>query len=218
MYPSEYAYHRDSVNRAETASANCRNYPSGIATHGIGSGSEDYIHCDGTQLKLADSDIVPAEQYSSSYYYEWRAEASGTKQLLFIFPTGVNLTTITLHYYSDSQRGLPQLRFIDAPYGFDVWDAPPGNNRYVDIAAIPPGEEPSGRRNTCVNVNFTTSKVLMVKTSSSFKLAVSEVQFTVCNGKCLWYHSNQLSIPSVLIVNLQIHVLQETLSQQLTVH
>ena len=182
MYPSEYAYHKYSVTRSETASADCRNYPSGLAFDGWD--SYEYIHCDGTQLRLADSDIGP-EQYSSSYYYEW-SDGSGTSQLLFIFPTRVNLTTITLHYYSDSQRGLPRLRFYAAPDDFDVWDAPPGDSRYADIAAVPPGEESAGRRNTCVNVDFNTTRVLMIKTSSPFRLAVSEVEFSVYNGKCFF--------------------------------
>ena len=176
MYPSEYAYHKDSVTRAETASANCRNYPSGLSM--AEPGSEDYIHCDGTQLVLTDSDIGP-EQYSSSYYYA----VSGTRQLLFIFPTRVNLTTITLHYYSDSQRGLPRLRFYAAPDDFDVWDAPPGDSRRADIASVPPGAESAGRRSVSINVNFSTTKILMIKFSSSYKLAVSEVDFFAYNRK-----------------------------------
>ena len=179
MYPAEYAYHKDSVNRAETTSANCRNYPSGLSISPPG--SEDYIHCDGRQLRLNDSDFGP-EQYSSSYYYEWRAETE-RRQLLFIFPTRVNLTTITLHYYSDSQRGLPRLRFYATPDDFYVWDATPGNSRYADIAAVPPGAESAGRRNVIINVNFSTSKILMVKSGSNFQLAVSEVEFFTCNGK-----------------------------------
>ena len=179
MYPSEYAYHKDFVNRAETGSANCRNYPSGLAKAQIG--SEDYIHCNGPQLKLTDSDLGP-EQYRSSYYYEWSADIV-PRQLLFIFPTRVNLTTITLHYYSDSQRGLPRLRFYAVPDDFDVWDAPPGNSRYADIAALPPGEGSAGRRNISKNLNFSTTKILMVKLGSNFKLAVSEVEFFTCNGK-----------------------------------
>ena len=180
MYPSEYAYHRDSVNRAETASANCRKYESGLVMRTLG--SENYIHCDGTRLRLTDSDLG-SEQYSSSHYYEW-GDGSDIRPLLFIFPTRVNLTTITLHYYSDSQRGLPRLRFYAAPDDFDVWDAPPGNSRYTDnIAAVPPGEESAGRRNVSFNVNFSTSKILMVKFGSNFQLAVSEVEFFTCNGK-----------------------------------
>ena len=215
MYPSEYAYHIDSVSRAETASANCRNYESGLV---IGStGSEYYIHCNGTRLRLTDSDFGP-EQYSSSYYYEWSAETSGTRQLLFIFPTRVNLTIITLHYYSDSRRGLPRLRFIAAPDDFDVWDAPPGNSRYADIAAVPLGAESAGRRNASINVNFSTTKILMVKFGNYLKLAVSEVEFSFCNGKCLYGIIATNLIQFVLTVNLQIHVLQNTLSQQLTVH
>ena len=105
------------------------------------------------------------------------------RQLLFIFPTRVNLTTITLHYYSDGLRGLPRLRFYAVPGDFDVWDAPPGNSRYADIAAVSPGEESAGRRNISISANFNTRKILLVKFGSSYKLAVSEVEFFTCNGR-----------------------------------
>ena len=68
-------------------------------------------------------------------------------QLLFIFPTAVSLTTITLHYYSDNIRGLPRLRFYAVPDDFDVWDAPTTSYPHVDVALVPPGGEPAGRRN-----------------------------------------------------------------------
>ena len=102
-------------------------------------GSEQYMHCDGTRLRLTDSD-TGSEQYSSSYYYEWRA-GTEIRQLQFIFPTRVNLTTITLHYYSDSQRGLPRLRFYAAPDDFDVWDAPPRNTVLSDSLALGHGQQ-----------------------------------------------------------------------------
>ena len=100
-------------------------------------------------------------------------------QLLFIFPTRVSLTTITLHYYSDSVRGRPRLRFYSVPDDFDVWDAPTSGIPYVGVASVPPGGEPAGRRNVSVrvNFNFNTKKVLIYKYSSSFQFAVSEVQF-----------------------------------------
>ena len=46
-----------------------------------------------------DYDLGP-KQYSSGHSYVWSAGRGG--QLLFIFPTRVFLTTITLHYYFDS--------------------------------------------------------------------------------------------------------------------
>ena len=52
----------------------------------------------------------------------WSAGRGG--QLLFIFPTRVSLTTITLHYYSDSVPGLPRLRFYAVPDDFNARDAP----------------------------------------------------------------------------------------------
>ena len=116
----------DSVYRTERDSANCRNYHTW----------QDYIHCDSTPLRLTDSDIG-TEQYTiaTSDYYVWTA-GSVSSQLLFIFPTKVNLSTTTLHYYSDSVRGLPRLSFWAVPDDFDVWDAPHTDYSYVDVAAV----------------------------------------------------------------------------------
>jgi hypothetical protein len=151
---------------------------------------EDYIHCDGTQLKLADSNFGQ-EQYQSSTYYQWPAGSDG--QLLFIIPTRVSLTTITLHYYNDSVRGRPQLRFYTVPDDFDVWDTLNSGNPYVGVASVPPGGEPAGRRNNIItiNINFNTQKVLMYKYSSTFEFAVSEVEFFRCMqaGMINTYHS-----------------------------
>ena len=178
VYPSEYAYHPDSVTRAESGSANCRRYPAGNF-QGIPN-TENYVHCDGTQLKLADSDLG-SEQYSSSKYYIW--SAGRDEQLLFIFSTRVSLTTITLHYYSDSDRGLPRLGFYAVPDDFDIWDTPTTSTPHVNIATVLPGRELAGRRNVSINSNFNTKKVLMYRFSSSFTFAVSEVEFFTCEGE-----------------------------------
>ena len=180
-HQSIYVYHQYSVTRSERVSVNCRNYPPSSATS-AGIHPENYIHCNGTQLKLADSDLG-SEHYSSSDYYVWPS-GSSSSQLLFIFPTRVNLTTITLHYYSDSVRGLPRLRFFTVPNDFDIWDAPTSNYRYVyTSAAVPPGREPAGQRNISITFNFSTAKVLMYNFRSDFYFAVSEVEFFTCVGK-----------------------------------
>ena len=188
MYPSEYAYSDDSVTRAESASANCRRYPHNLKPLPIGS-TQDYYHCDGNQLRLADSDLGQ-EQYSNSDYYVW--PTGRDEQLLFIFPTRVSLTTITLHYYSDSDRGLPRLRFYAVPDDFDVWDAPTTGNPHVEVTAVLPSGEPAGRRNVSIDVNFNTQKVFMYKFSGSFQFAVSEVEFFLqCISKylaCVYTH------------------------------
>ena len=118
-------------------------------------------------------------QYQIRDYYVWLAGSD--KQLLFIFPTGVSLTTITLHYYSDSIQGLPRLKFYDVPDGFDIWDLPTTNYPSVDVTAVPPDGEPAGRRNVSININFNAKKVLMFKFKSTFAFAVSEVEFFICS-------------------------------------
>ncbi len=111
-------------------------------------------------------------------------------QLLFIFSTRISLTTITLHYYSDSDRGLSRLRFYVVPDDFDVWDAPATSYPHVGVAAVLPGGEPAGCRNISINVNFNTRKVLMYKFSGTFLFAVSEVEFFICKitSTCKYQH------------------------------
>ena len=122
-------------------------------------------------------------EYTSNSYYEWPA-GSG-EQLLFIFPTRVSLTTITLHYYSDSARGRPKLEFYAVPDDFDVWDALTSGNPYdnEEVASVSQGGGPARRRSISVNVNFNTSRILMYKFSSTFMFAVSEVEFFRCSKK-----------------------------------
>ena len=172
--PSEYAYEHDSVTRTESVSANCRRYPAGNVQGDVH--PEDYIHWDGTQLKLTDSNIGQ-EQYQPTDYYVWSSKSA--EQLLFIFPKRVvSLTTIILHYYSDSARGLPRLIFYAVPDDFDVWDVPGTGYPRVDVASVPPGGEPASQ-SVSINVTFITKKVLMYRFRSNFQFAVSEVQFFI---------------------------------------
>ena len=151
------------------------NYPVGPSSQ------QQYIHCDGTQLLLSDSNLG-SEQYQTNEYYQWSASPETNTQLSFIFPTRVSLTTITLHYYSDNFRGLPRLRFYAVPDDFDIWDIPSTSLPHVDVAAVPPGGEPAGRRNVSINVKFNTKKILMYKHSSTLVFTISEVEFfTLCS-------------------------------------
>ena len=175
VYPSEYAYRDDTVNRAEPFSANCMRYPPITQDQGI-----PYIHCDGTQLQLNDSNLGQ-DQYQVAVYYWWSTGSDA--QLLFMFHTSISLTTITLHYYSDSDRGLPRLRFYSVPDDFNVWNVPSISYPCVNVVAVPPGVELTGRRNISIDISFNTKKVLMYKFSSNFQFAVSEVEFFTCNGK-----------------------------------
>ena len=114
----------------------------------------------------------------------WNADIR--TQLLFIFPTRVNLTTITLHYYSDSDRGLPRLRFYAVPDDFDVWDTPTASYSYVEVAAVPPSEWSVGHRNVGVVLTVTTTKIVMIKFENSFSFTVSEVEFLYHCNRCKW--------------------------------
>ena len=161
--------------RAERA-ANCRNYPNYyIISPGVH--PDEYVHCNGSQLRLTDSDLG-SEQYSSIDYYVW-PYGSRSSQLLFIFPTRVNLATITLHYYSSSNRSLPRLRFWAVPDDFDVWDAITSmyRNSHVDVAEVPPDGESVGLKNISISYNFNTKKVLMYKFATLHTFAMSEVEF-----------------------------------------
>ncbi len=180
VYPTVYAFRDDSVNRAESSSANCRRYSADFLAQGVS--TDQYTHCDGIQGKLTDSDLGQLQEcYSRADYYIWIAGRDA--QVLFVFPTRVSLTTVTLQYYSDSHRGLPRLRFYAVSDDFDVWDAPTTGHPHVDVASVPTGGEPAGRRSVNINVNFNTKRVLMYKYSSSFQFEVSEVEFFNCTSK-----------------------------------
>ena len=180
VYPSEYSYNKNSFERIESTGANCREYPSDTFFP-ASLQREDFLRCDGMHGQLSDSNFGQIA-FNVIYYYVWSG-AEG--QLLFIFPTRVSLTTITLHYYSDSTsvRGLPRLIFYAVPDDFDTWDAPTTSYPRVDVASVPPGGVPAGRRSISINATFNTMKVLMYKYSSNFKLTVSEVEFFTCGEK-----------------------------------
>ena len=127
-----------------------------------------------------DSDRGSNMEYTATSYYVWPARSDGL--LLFMFPTRVSLTTITLHYYSDSVRGRPRLRFYAVPNDFNVSGALTFSTPYVSVTSVLPGGEPAGRRSVRIIPNFNTKKLLMYKYSSSFMFAVSEVEFFSCNG------------------------------------
>ena len=120
--------------------------------------------------------------YHNNDHYVWQ---EGTRsQLLFIFPTAVTMTTITLHYYSDSDQGLPRLVFHVVSDDFDIWDGSITTYGSTEVAAVLPGEEPAGCRNVSTSVNFNTKKVLIGPCRSDFRFVVSEVEFFTCsNGK-----------------------------------
>ena len=180
VYPSEYAYHDGSVTRTERSTANCRRFPSGLQA---GVFTERYIRCDGTRLRLLDSDLG-SDQYVATSYYEWLAETV-PRQLLFTFPARVNLTTITLHYYSDSQQGLPTLRFTAVSDNIDNTLA---KYNQVDVAAQPPASgNKEGSRSVSDGLKWNTRKILMIKAGAGFIFSISKVQFFVCNGE-YWYH------------------------------
>ncbi len=193
-YPSEYAYRDGSVNRAESVNANCRRYQSGLSALPLVF-TERYTHCDGTQLKLTDSDLEQ-EQYRVTDYYVWIAGRD--EQLLLIFPTGVSLTSIILHYYSDSHRGLPRLRFYAVPDDFDARDVPTTSYPHTDVKSVPSSGEPEGRRRVSINVNFNTCtrnrKVLIYKYSSSSMFSVSEVEFFICENTSKHLYANYHNI------------------------
>ena len=141
---------------------------------------------DGTPLRLTDSQLG-SEQYNSSDYFVWNNETSGG-HLLFIFPTRVNLTTITLHYYSDNIRGFgfPCMKFSAFPDDFKLWDRI-GTSSEANIDApwpVPPDGESTGPRSVSVNhVNITTKNILMyVVLLNLQRAALSEVEFFTCGG------------------------------------
>ena len=55
--------------------------------------------------------------------------------------------------------------------------------RYEDAGPVPPGGESTGQKMISINGTFNMKKLLMVKASSEFQFAVSEVEFFKCTSK-----------------------------------
>ena len=77
------------------------------------------------------------------------------------------------------------MRFYAVPES-DIWDASTTNYPHVDVESVPPGGEPAGRRSVNINVNLNTKRALMYKFSSTYQLAVSEVEFFTNKSKSLY--------------------------------
>ena len=149
----------------------------------------EFIHCNGTQLRLADSNLGSEQYTDDADYYVWDNETlRNVGQLLFIFPTRVNLTTITVHYYSDNVRGFPGLIFIAVPDDYDIWDIAKLSEYSPRVYPVPPDGESTGRRSVSVNqVDFTTKRILMYmymmfEANFPLEFAVSEVEFFTCGA------------------------------------
>ena len=170
---------------------------------------ENYVHCDGTQLRLTDSDYG-SEQFTASDYYVWIGNETRSHQLLFIFPTRVNLTNITLHYYSDSDRGLPRLTFRAVPDNFNIWDSPPASNSHVEVATVGPNGEPTGQRNLSISFSFMTKKILLYKYRSAFNFAMSEIEFF--NDSCSTLKTNSLTRDSITASHYKLLYVTEIMS------
>ena len=118
--------------------------------------------------------------YTHSSHYEWIAGKEA--QILFTFSTNIFLTTITLHYYSDSVRGLPRLRFYAVPDDHNIWSILTTSTPHVDTVSVAPDDNPAGHRNISINVmnKFNKTKVLMYK-FKDITFALSEVEFFKCS-------------------------------------
>ena len=103
-------------------------------------------------------------------------------------PCRVTLTSITLHYYSDSQRGLPPLALFAVPDYFEPWGPIHESSKHVDIDAVPPGKRLGIRRYVNLTVDFnSTTKVLMITDNDIFyEFSLCEVEFRECKNASMY--------------------------------
>ena len=108
--------------------------------------------------------------------------------LVFTFPTRVNLTTITLHYYSDNIRGFgfPCLEFT-ALREYRVSGGSVYEGTTIEAPRpVPPDGESTGPRSISVNhVNRTTKYIRMSIVGCNLQpvtFALSEVEFFTCGA------------------------------------
>ena len=174
VYPSEYAYRDDSVSltRFESASANSRNYPPGDQKQSIS--PKDYIYCNGTQLKLTDSNLGQEQcQIISGVLGVMSNCCSYSPQVSPWLPSHCSTTVTVTKVFPDWDSMLYQMTLISG-----IPSSPS-----VNVAAVPPDGEPTDL-GMLVNINFNTKKVLMYEYGSSFVFAVSEVEFFKCEWSC----------------------------------
>ena len=110
-------------------------------------------------------------------------------ELVFIFPTRVNLTTITLHYYSDNIRGFgfPCLEFTALQDDYRIAGDRVRQGTTIEAPRpVPPDGESTGPTSISVNhVNRTTKTILMSIIRCNLQpvtFALSEVEFFTCGA------------------------------------
>ena len=183
---TSYAYLNGEMNVTEYHNANCRKY-------GQSNGLQFYSLCDGSPLRLTDSQFGP-EYYPSSHdhnYYVMKGTIFSLMYKIFLFALSepTRLDKIRLHYYSDLHGGkiLPVIYFFAIRDDQLVYD---NLHAYETLGVVgsPFSETVNGRTNVTITVSSSSlpySKVLMHISFLPYEkfFYLSEVEFFTLSSK-----------------------------------
>ena len=188
----EYAYLTSSLSGVDHPGANCSQYSCGNNPSHPPTTSY-YTHCDGSPLKLSDSEVGSTNNYTAdqNQYYC----SNGNLKILFTLSETVQLSHIRLHFYNDWENQINGYYKSLAPTSFslmndeyEVWEpAYPGVHIYGPVHYID-DEYIAGPKNITVSASrgIKTRKVVLTTSysHSPYQFCISEVKFYTCTPEC----------------------------------
>lgn len=176
-------------------SANCRQYCSNnnIPSHPPALDITSYTLCDGSPLKLSDSQIGSSNDYMTDqdqYYC-----SSGSLEILFVLSEKVQLSHIRLHIYNNWNepingyyRSLAPTVFSLMNDDYEIWEPQfSGVHVYGPHSIV--NDYITGPRNITVSAlrEIKTRKVVLTTLTaqhSSYQFCISEIEFYTCIPEC----------------------------------
>ena len=188
------------MNVSEYPGAQCRTYDN--------SHLQSYSLCDGSPLRLTDSQLGP-DYYSSTHDHNYYIMKDNGYYRNFVFTLSepTRLAQIRLHYYSDIHRGkiLPVIYFYATKHNQLVYNTLDAYER-LGVVGSPFSETVNGRTNVTISVSSCSleySKVLMyisfIPNDKYFYL--SEVEFFSLSSRSA-ATTNSSSLRGISIVTL----------------
>ncbi len=170
VLPSYIAYR--SAILENTITDSCTQYPSTTAPVPQGVDPTQYVQCS-QPTTITDTMTNPP-------FY---VLAEGPGQILFVFSSPINLTSISIHYQFNATYALAKLRLYAVPGDFEAWSTIDtqfsGFSEPIDEVLFSVDQESGLRSVTRTNLQWETSRVLLRKLedTKTYLFAISEVMF-----------------------------------------
>ena len=123
----EYAYLTSSLSGMDHPGANCRQYCGSNPSHPP---ITSYTHCDGSPLKLSDSEVGSTKNYTADQNQYYCSNGPVSLKILFTLSESVQLSHTRLHYYNGPQdnpmsgyrKVLPATIYTLVNDEYEVWE------------------------------------------------------------------------------------------------